>query len=309
MNKKRVVKGLICIMICIVCLSSCKSDDIKEDRTYIYCINADKTGLYPIEFEFIDEESPIDSAQRILEELKKPSEDIKYLPSIPKNVSINDLDIKGQIITVDFSRGYLEIPNINEKLTRAAVVQSLVKINGIRGVIFTVEGNELYGNDSEPTGIMTEDDFVKNIGFSVSSYVEDRITLYFANSTGDKIVPITMDVKYSTNMPKEKLIVEKLIKGIKKTGCKSILDPRVGFLSVTTKDDICYVNFDEEFLTSPIDVKPDVVIYSIVNSIIEGTGAKAVQFTVNGEKNIVYKEKIDLTQPFYINYEIIEREK
>ena len=297
------------MLICIFFLCSCKNEESEREGTYIYCINSDKTGLHPLEYEFNDEDSPLETAEKVLEELKKPSEDIKYLPSIPKDVTINNMDIKGQIITIDFNGKYLEISNINEKLTRAAVVQSLVNIKGIRGVIFTIEGKEFFGNDNDPVGIMTDDDFVKNVGFSVSSYIEEEITLYFSNLTGDKIVPLSMDVKYSTNMPKEKLIVEKLIKGVKRTGFKSVLDPRVNFLSVTTKDNICYVNLDDEFLTSPIEVKPEVVVYSIVNSIIEGTGAEAVQFTVNGEKNILYKDKVDLTQPFYINYDIIEGKK
>ena len=309
LKKNVFIKCIVCMLVIIFCLTSCKDAKDLDPNAYILGINADKTGLYPIEYTIPDEGTTSENVQKVIDELSKPSDDIKYRPAIPENVGVNSIDLKGQILTIDFNSGYLELGNIQEKLTRAAVVQSIVKVSGIRGVIFTVEGKELFSKDNEYVGLMTDDDFVKNIGFSVSSYQEEPITLYFSNITGDKLVPVTQEFKYSTNTPKEKIIVEKLIKGSKRPGTKSTIGPRVDFLSVTTKDNICYVNFDDEFLTSPIDVKPEVVIYSIVNSIIEGTDAKEVQITVNGEKNIMYKDTIDLTQPFYANFELVEEQK
>ena len=45
------------------------------------------------------------------------------------------------------------------------------------------------------------------------------------------------------------------------------------------------------------DVLPEVAVYSIVNSLVEGTEASKVQITVNGESNAVYMEKVDLSKP------------
>ena len=59
-------------------------------------------------------------------------------------------------------------------------------------------------------------------------------------------------------------------------------------MSVTTKDGICYVNFDSTFL---------ITIYSIVDSLVEGAGVRQVQITINGESNAKYMEKVDLSQP------------
>ena len=41
----------------------------------------------------------------------------------------------------------------------------------------------------------------------------------------------------------------------------------------------------------------EVAIYSLVNSLLEGTGAGSVQIMVNGEKNASYQETVDLSQP------------
>ena len=66
---------------------------------------------------------------------------------------------------------------------------------------------------------------------------------------------------------------------------------------MTVKEGTCYVNFDSEFLNSVYDVRPEVAIYSLVNSLLEGTGAGSVQIMVNGEKNASYQETVDLSQP------------
>ena len=309
MKKSKIITVIICMIsfILILSLSACSKDGRKvSGKIDIYYIDADSTGLYKAKFKLYEDESATDTARRMLNELSTPTEDIKYIPAIPKDVKVDKLELNGQIITVYFGSEYNGIPNINEKLTRAAVVQSLVKINGISAVKFKVGSNELTDSKGIPVGIMTEDDFVKNVGSSVSSYQKENITLYFSNAKGDGLVPVTQEVKYSSNMPKEKLIVEKLIKGTKKGDLKSTLDSRVNLLSVTIKDNICYVNFDDEFLNNPVDIKPEVVVYSIVNSIVEGTGADQVQFTVNGDKNYTYKEKVDLSQPFYAESKYIE---
>ena len=57
------------------------------------------------------------------------------------------------------------------------------------------------------------------------------------------------------------------------------------------------MNFDAEFLNSVYDIRPEIAIYSIVNSLVEGTSAGKVQITVNGEKSVMYQETVDLSQP------------
>ena len=53
---------------------------------------------------------------------------------------------------------------LEEKLVRAAVVQSLVLIDGINAVSFTVDGEMLKDSTGFPVGLMNEDDFVENTG-------------------------------------------------------------------------------------------------------------------------------------------------
>ena len=52
---------------------------------------------------------------------------------------------------------------------------------------------------------------------------------------------------------------------------------------MTTKDGICYVNLDDNFLTVPDNVSMDAAVYSIVNSLVELSNINKVQILVNGE--------------------------
>lgn len=296
---RRKING--CILLCLILLFSLtacekKRTDVGEKDTYIYCLNADRTGLVKVRYS-VEEKDALKAAEAMLKELKSEPQDIDYTAPITEKIKINEVRIGNGLLYIDFGEGYQKLGPVEEKLIRAAIVKSIVKIDGISGLWFTVDGTELLDSTGKVRGVMTEDDFVQNTGSALSSYQTATLTLYFANETGDKLVAQSMDVKYSSNMSKEKLIVEKLVKGPKKNAGYPTINPDVTILGVTIKDGICYVNLDEEFLTSQIDVKPEITVYSIVNSLVEGTAASKVQITVSGEKNIHYRETFDLTQP------------
>ena len=308
MKRKVRIKGLMTAvflgMLLILTACSGKRTKVGEENDYIYALNGDMTGLTRITFE-LPEGDTQDVAEAILEELAKPSEDIEYSPAIPESVSVQKCTIEDTIASVVFNNAYLEIPQLEEKLLRAAVVRSLLKVDGFSGVYFTIDGESLKDNQGNIVGLMTEDDFVDSTG-PLSSYETGTLKLYFANETGDRLIDQTIDVKYNSNISKEKLIVEKLMKGPRKSDAYPTLNPNITLLGVTVKDGICYVNFDSEFLNSVYDVKPEIVVYSLVNSLVEGTDAGKVQIMVNGEKSVIYKETIDLSQPLQRNLELVE---
>lgn len=295
---KRRIAGLLTVCFCLLLLlSACsKRTAVKDDSSFIYCLNGDRTGLIKVNYE-VKSNDPLQAAEAMLKELAKPSEDIDYTAPIPKGVKVNTCKLEGELLYLDFNGRYTDIPPLEEKLVRAAVVQSLIRIEGISVLWISVDGEDLRDSEGQILGYQNEDDFVQNTGSSLNSYQTGTLTLYFANETGDKLTEQHMDVKYSSNMSKEKLIVEKLMKGPKKNAGYPTINPAVSLLGVTIKDGICYVNLDDEFLTGGVDVKPEITIYSIVNSLVEGTTASKVQITVNGEKNISYKDAVDLTQP------------
>lgn len=297
------------MMLLIPGLLACgKQKEPEDDDSYIYSLNEDQTGIvkrpYPIAGE--DTKSQVES---ILKGLETPSDEIEYTDVFPENVKIREWNVQDSIVYVDFNSAYLEMETIHEKLVRSALVQSLLQADQVAGVWISVEGNALKETDGKVVGILNEDDFVENTGSSLNSYQTTTLKLYFANESGSKLVEQTVEAKYNSNLSIEKLIVEKVMQGPKKSGAYPTLNPDAMLLGATIKNGICYVNFDSEFLDSAYDVKPEVAVYSLVNSLIEGTPASKVQITINGEKNAKYMEMIDLSQPLQRNMDLVEEKK
>ena len=305
-RKIMLLAGCLCLS---VMLASCgKRTDVGKEDPFIYCLNEDRTGLTKISYDF-PEGNAEETARAVLEELKEPAEEIEYTAPIPKEVKVQGCRLRGSILDVDFNSAYLEMGALEEKLVRAAIVQSLVLIDGINAVSFTVDGEMLKDSTGFPVGLMNEDDFVENTGSSPTAYQTDTLTLYFADKEGDSLVPREVDVRYSSNVSREKLIVEKLMQGPSGSGAYPTINPDANLLSVTIKDGICYVNFDSTFLTGAYDVLPEVTVYSIVNSLVGGTEAQKVQITINGETDAKYMETVDLSQPLEAKEELVAAEK
>ena len=295
--KRKKKKALILSVFMILLLAACSSrTNVRDGDDYIYCLNPDKTGLVKVSYE-VQGEDVVEEAKDILREMQKPADETRYTPAISKKIKVQDCKLRGSILDVDFNSEYRSVKPLEEKLMRAAIVQSLLRLDGVNAVSLSVDGEPLKNADGAVIGLMNEDDFVENTGSSLSSYQSGTLTLYFANKKGDKLVEQKMDVRYSSNVPKEKLIVEKLMQGPTGNGAYPTINPDTNLLSVTIKDHVCYVNFDSTFLTSVYDVLPEITIYSLVDSIIAGTEATQVQITINGETTAVYMEKIDLSQP------------
>ena len=66
------------------------------------------------------------------------------------------------------------------------------------------------------------------------------------------------------------------------------------------------INFDEKFATEGYDQKPEVTIYSIVNSIIENANVSKVQILIEGSSDVLYKGTVDLSRPLEWNASIME---
>ncbi len=288
---------LLCFCFILGITACAKRTDVSNNDEFIYCLNGDRTGLIKVVYEFPE----VDTAkvvEAVLEELSTPAEDLEYVQPIPDEIKVQSSKLEGMLVTVDFDTEYYELSSVDEKLLRAAVVQSLLEVDGVIGVQFTIDGEKLEDTDGVVVGIMNQDDFVQNSNTALNEYQTVQLILYFANETGDGLIAENREVNYTSNETIEKLIMEGLIEGPKKTGLYPTVNPQTTLLSVTTKEDVCYVNLDSDFLNRNYDVKPDVIVYSVVNSIIGGSQVKKVQITVNGEKAVTFADTVDLSKPF-----------
>ena len=239
---------------------------------------------------------------------KEPGAPEGYVSAIPEEVSVEVKDLRNGKLDLTFSESYSSLSKKSEVLLRAAVVQSLTQIEGISRVRFFIGDQPLREADGTETGYMGAEDFVRNIGSALNSYEKTDLTLYFADADGNSLARETVNVRYNSNTSLQKLILEQLLKGPRTQECQDTLPSDTILLGVSVKDGICYVNFDEGFLSQDYQVSPELAVYSIVNSLVEnGDGeVQSVQISVNGESDIKFRNAVDLSHPLERNPDLVE---
>ena len=186
-------------------------------------------------------------------------------------------------------------------------MQTMVQLEGIDFVSFYIKDVPLTDTDGNPIGLMRAEDFASNVGYISDSYQTAEFRLYFASTDGVKLQTVKKsNVHYNINTAVEKVIVEQLLKGTNVEGATDTIPKTTKLLGVSVKDGICYVNFDEKFATDGYDQKPEVTIYSIVNSIIENANVSKVQILIEGSSDVLYKGTVDLSRPLEWNAELLE---
>ena len=270
----------------------------------IYCLDRDENTLKSYEYESgVNDVATL--ADDLLEQMSVPHEDVN-LREVIRDFGIANIavtDEKQLILTVD--EGYAHLDPTREILTRAAIVRTLSQIDGIDYIQIKLKDEDLTDALGQPVGMMSAADFVDNAGDEINAYENKELTLYFADADGTALVKATRDVEYNTSIPAEKLIVEQLIAGTEAGRLRSTINPQTKIINVTVKDGICYVNLDSAFLSVPDGIKPEVMLYSVVDSLVELPGIQKVQFAVDGESNIALSDTCSLSTVYERNLDIV----
>lgn len=294
------------IFILIVALfSGCDKKEEEEQGTCVFYTNTEGTALQKECYE-IQGETAEKAALNVLAKMKESPESIDLKPAIPEKVEVEGVAAKGEQMDVFFNRAYSEMHVVEETLCRAAVVQSLSQIEGIELVRFYVDGKPLADRSGKEIGFMQAENFVENTGSTLKSYEKTTLTLYFANKKGDKLKKETREVRHDSNTSVERLIIEQLMKGPEDGDAVATIPPKTKLLSVSVKDSVCYINFDEGFLEPGYHIKPEITIYSIVNSITNSGNASKAQISVNSGTKVKFQGVISLEQPIERNLDLVE---
>lgn len=312
MNQKRNIWVLVLLLLTglLLLLAGCrKKEEKQEEETgyQIYYINKEETAVVTEHYE-PEAQDAAALIEEFLQKLKTNPADTEEKAAIPKNVNVLSWELENGQLSLHFDTGYQEMNRLYEILCRSAVVRTLCQIPEVESVTFLIGENPLMNLDETPVGQMTADSFVENTGDEINTYTDTTLKLYFANKAGDKLVEEQVDVRYSSNMSVEKLVVEQLIRGPITEDVYPTIPPETKVLSVSVKDGICYVNLNDGFLEQGYDLTEAVPIYSIVNSLTEIAGISKVQILINGETNRVYRESIRFDTVFERNLDLVEKD-
>ena len=306
MIKKKIYRFLMLAAICVIAVSGCKKNS-KTKETVIYYTDSEGVSLVEKSAKSKEKTKEAQIAY-ILKAIQKNTNNIHYRSPFIKGVKVKDWSLKSEKLTIDFNRAYQKLSTTEEIVLRAAVVQSVGQVSGVDSVLFTIEGENLEDQNGREIGYMQPSDFVQNTGSTLHTYQEDTFILYYGNKQGERLVKEKVSVKYNSSISREKALIEQLIKGPSKSDETAVLPPGTKVLSVSVKDHICYVNLDEGFLDTTNVMNPEVPVYAIVNSIVDGSSISRVQILVDGKTNVNYMVKVNLGKPLSRNPNIVEGE-
>lgn len=303
--KKRM--GRILFWLLFLLLAACSGENApKEGRTIrLYYLGNPETKVVAKDYTLSAEETR-QQAEEIVQALSALPDKLEYKAPLSMGFRLLDYEVTGNLLTLNVSEEYKKMKPTTEILVRAALVRSFTQIEEIGYVTITVEGETLHDALGNVVGAMTAGQFVDNAGSNINTDERIRLKLYFANESGDGLVTLYRTVSYNTNISIEKLVVEQIMAGTgsTETGCYPTIGTDVQLLGVSTKDGTCYVNFDKNFLNQALKVSSEVTIYSLVNSLTELPGVNRVQILVNGEDNVMYREKYSLMTLFERNLDL-----
>ena len=297
-------KLFLLLAVVMLLVLGCRKKDVPEEGTVIYYLNKDETSIVPQNFE-ITGDSPEVSVEELLMKLEEVPEDMELKRTIPENIKLLGYTLDRQQLYLDFGNEYLSLDRATEVLVRAAIVKTMVQVEGVQFIGFRVAGQPMKDSKGVSIGLMNENTFLDNMGSEENATKIANLNLYFANETGDKLKNQSCVVEYNANVAVEKVVVEQLIAGPTEIGYYPTIPKDTKVMSVTSKDGVCYVNLDVGFIGQGYDVLGTVTIYSIVNSLTDLTGIQSVQILVNGETNMNYKDNISLETIFQKNQELV----
>ncbi len=292
----------VCLLTCALC--GCGQEPPKESGFYVYCVNADFHGVSTV-LAKLEAEGENGQIEELLKQLQEEQPKKGCINAVPTSVKVQGYSLTDKILTVDFSETYYEISGQQERLCRSAVVLTMVQLDFVDSVAFTVEGQPLV-IDGEIVEAMNHNNFASDMVGEEGRFEKTDLILYYANQDGTALKECEKKDVALDGMSVEELIVHELIQGPEKSDALATLSNQVKVNSVTTVDNICYVDFAPNFLTEQSIVPNRLVIYSIVNSILELTDINQVQITVDGDDNLFYHEDISLAKPFTRNLDLVE---
>ena len=287
MGKRTVAKvlGMLLIFCSSLTLAACAEEETMGENTcQVYFLSTSETKVEPHLHE-ITADTPKGQLDELIGYLSTNPEKLEYKAPLGMGFQLLSAKMEESTLILDMDAEYLELPVITEVLVRAAIVRTLTQLEGVQYVSITVEGGQLYDGVGRPVGRMNAEQFINNDGNEINTYELARIQLYFSSEDGTSLIAANREKYYSTSMQLERFVVEELIAGPtgQVEGLYPSVNPNTKIINVTTKDGICYVNLDENFLTVVNNVPTEESVYAIVNSLVELSSINKVQILVNGE--------------------------
>lgn len=310
--KKRFFSIWLFSLIVVTCLfCGCEKEKTKKAQEdgaiQLYYFNTEENGFVTVPYD-PTEKKPLDTSKELIHMLSDTTDDNtnQYKPSLEESIMVNKVFLEETELIIDFSAGYEQLPSEKEILCRTALVKTLIQVDGVDCVLFTINGESLKDVNGANVGPMDNTTFIidKN-----KIYEEERkVVLYYPNREGEKLTEVEETIKADGNQPLEQAALYALKTPSLDNKLRAALPSDLEILSTQIFDHICYVDLSKEMISSLSGINEKVMIYSMVNTIIGIGNATGVQFTIEGEKYTTLHDFDGFEKTMTFNYSLCEEQ-
>ncbi len=307
------------LMLIALLLTACSEDtvdtheipELGAGQIYAFFVNTTKTDVYPVVYT-LEGTTTSEMVQGIMQFMTNEGATMDYQNPIPTGVTYlsNEYDDVQNSVRVSFSIVYDSISAESLMFFKTCVAWTVLQLEDVETVSLAL--TDLANPDEETaTTVETFDrnSFTMNFGDREGFKQTGTIVLYFANETGQKLKEYQQTIEISNTTSLSRLVVESLIEGPEEKGYRATLSDEVKINNISVNDGICYVDLSEEFYDTSNPLKNDIIVYSVVNSLVELPTVSKVQFLKNGEKQMFFRETMPFDAIFERNLDIVEQEE
>ena len=321
-TKSKSHKGIalhLILILMFIFLTGCGKKTVQEetqqelnaDQIYIYYVNHEKTDMVQAVYTLNSENDLDSNVDELISHLTTMETTTECQSPIPDNFIYLDNPIEnvGGRIEVAFNVIYENISPEALLFFKGCVSKTLLQLEGVSKV--SISMTDIASQDPETATVnetFDEDSFIMSFGDTIGNKQKGTIVLYFANESGDSLKEYRKSVEISNTASLGRTVVESLIEGPHREGYQATISEGTTIQNIAAKDGIYYVDLSEEFYNTDNPLKNDIIVYSIVNSLVELPTISKVQFLKNGEKIQFYRETLPFDGLFERNLDIIEQE-
>ena len=207
---------------------------------------------------------------------------------IPKNTRLLNINKNNKIITLNFSKEFLNVKVTNEKQVISGLVYSILDLDEIEGISILIENSPLenYPNTNEELPSILDKSIGINKEYNLSSRKNiSKTIVYYIDRIGEYnyYVPVT---KYlNDDRDKIKIIVDELTTSyIYENNLMSFLNGNAKLIDYKEQENIMVLNFNNYLYDNKKNIL-DEVLYSLSYSVFDNYDVNQVILQVNG-KNI-----------------------
>lgn len=260
----------------------------KDNKTY-HIIDTRDISVYLIndydQLTKVDFKTPKTNLESVVESIIKKitiSNDAtiprKFKQVIPSDVKLNKFKIEDNIIYLDFSKEFLNIPKENIEMIVESISYSLFELDNISGISIYIDEVSIKEIFNIP-GIITKD-FGINKRTNIKSFNDvSQVTIFYIDNEDENYyyVPITKYV--NDKREKIKIIIDELTSNyVYESNLISLLNKNSKLLDYEIKSDSIILDFDNS-----IFLEDNNILEEIVYSVFANYDVNEVIFRVEGK--------------------------